>query len=171
MTVTDQLPCFFRARWRRTLVPQQAGAKPASLSSAKDGDGEPAHDVQPRRHTLRMRIRPIDLVGVSVSPVVLGVFIQLFPAVMSESFPLGRLTAVLMEVVLMEVVLEVVLRVKQKNASGFSVNALMALDATAEGRRYRALGQGGSGPRSHPEVAPRSRVVDLQRYFSRQRLG
>ena len=56
-----------------------------------------------------MRIRPIDLVDVLVYLVVLGVFIQLFPDVISESFLLALLTAILLKVVL-----EGVLWVKKK---------------------------------------------------------
>lgn len=56
-----------------------------------------------------MRVRPIDLVDVFVYLVVLGVFIQLFPAVISESFLVALLTAVLLKVVL-----EVVLVVKKR---------------------------------------------------------
>lgn len=55
-----------------------------------------------------MRIRPIDLVDVFVYLVVLGVFIQLFPAVISETFVLALLTAILLKLVL-----ELVLRVKK----------------------------------------------------------
>ncbi|WP_322409774.1 hypothetical protein [Microbacterium invictum] len=51
-----------------------------------------------------MRIRPIDLVDVLVYLVVLGTFIQLFPAVISETFLLAVLTAILLKLVL-EVVL------------------------------------------------------------------
>ncbi|WP_439592044.1 hypothetical protein [Microbacterium sp.] len=47
-----------------------------------------------------MRIRPIDLVDVFVYLVVLGVFIQLFPSVISETFLLALLTAILLKVVL-----------------------------------------------------------------------
>ncbi|MET2011169.1 hypothetical protein ABXJ56_06430 [Microbacterium chocolatum] len=47
-----------------------------------------------------MRLRPLDLVDVFVYLVVLGTFIQLFPAVISESFLLALLTAVLLKVVL-----------------------------------------------------------------------
>ncbi|WP_251439118.1 hypothetical protein [Microbacterium sp. USTB-Y] len=54
-----------------------------------------------------MRIQPIDLVDVLVYLVVLGVFVQLFPAVISESFLLSLLTAVLLKIVL-----EIVLRIK-----------------------------------------------------------
>ena len=56
-----------------------------------------------------MRIRPIHFVDVLVYLVVLGIFIQLFPAVISESFLLALLTAVLLKIVL-----EVVLRVKKE---------------------------------------------------------
>ncbi|PVE98349.1 hypothetical protein [Microbacterium sp. TPD7012] len=51
-----------------------------------------------------MRLRAIDLVDVLVYLVVLGTFTQLFPAVISESFLLSLLTAVLLKVVLEAVV-------------------------------------------------------------------
>ena len=41
-----------------------------------------------------MRVRPIDLVDVLGYLVVLGVFIQLFPDVISETFLLALLTAI-----------------------------------------------------------------------------
>lgn len=59
-----------------------------------------------------MRIRPIDLVDVLVYLVVLGVFVQFFPEVISESFVLSLLTAVLLKVVL-----EVVMLVKKRTVA------------------------------------------------------
>lgn len=56
-----------------------------------------------------MRLRAIDLVDVLVYLVVLGTFTQLFPAVISESFLLSLLTAILLKLVL-----EVVAWVKAK---------------------------------------------------------
>lgn len=56
-----------------------------------------------------MRIRPVDLVDVLAYLIVLGVFIQLFPAVLSETFLLALLTAVLLKGVL-----EIVLQVKKR---------------------------------------------------------
>lgn len=59
------------------------------------------------RDTVRdagFRIRPIDLVDVFVYLVVLGAFIELFPAVISETFSLALLTAILLKVVLEVVV-------------------------------------------------------------------
>lgn len=47
-----------------------------------------------------MRFRAVDLVDVFVYLVVLGTFSQLFPAVISESFLLSLLTAILLKVVL-----------------------------------------------------------------------
>ena len=47
-----------------------------------------------------MRIRPLDLVDILVYLIVLGTFSQLFPAVISESFLLSLLTAVLLKVIL-----------------------------------------------------------------------
>ncbi len=55
-----------------------------------------------------MRIRPVDLVDVLSYLVVLGLFTQLFPAVITETFVLAVLTAILLKVVL-----ELVLRVKK----------------------------------------------------------
>lgn len=56
-----------------------------------------------------MRIRAIDLVDIFVYLVVLGLFTQLFPAVISETFVLALLTAILLKVVL-----EAVLWVKKR---------------------------------------------------------
>ncbi len=47
-----------------------------------------------------MRSRPLDLVDILVYLIVLGTFSQLFPAVISESFLLSLLTAVLLKVIL-----------------------------------------------------------------------
>lgn len=47
-----------------------------------------------------MHIRPFDLVDIFVYLVVLGVFTQLFPQVISESFLLALLTAILLKAVL-----------------------------------------------------------------------
>jgi hypothetical protein len=62
-----------------------------------------------RRTLCGVPVRPIDLVDVFVYLVVLGVFIQLFPAVITETFLLALLTAILLKVVL-----EIVLRVKKR---------------------------------------------------------
>ena len=56
-----------------------------------------------------MRLRPIDLVDVFVYLVVLGVISELFPRVISETFLLALLTAILLKVVL-----ELVLVVKKR---------------------------------------------------------
>lgn len=55
-----------------------------------------------------MRPRALDLVDILAYLVVLGIFIQLFPAVITETFLLALLTAILMKVLL-----EVVLWVKK----------------------------------------------------------
>ncbi len=52
------------------------------------------------RYTRGVRIRPIDLVDVLVYLVVLGAFTQLFPSVISETFLLALLTAILLKIVL-----------------------------------------------------------------------
>lgn len=59
---------------------------------------EPRESADGRRRS--MTLRAIDLVDVFVYLVVLGVFIQLFPEVISESFLLALLTAILLKVVL-----------------------------------------------------------------------
>lgn len=56
-----------------------------------------------------MRPRAVDLVDVLAYLIVLGVFIEFFPAVITETFLLALLTAILLKVVL-----EVVLRVKKR---------------------------------------------------------
>jgi hypothetical protein len=73
-----------------------------------------------------MRIRPIDLVDVLVYLVVLGVFIQLFPAVISETFLLALLTAVLLKVVL-----EIVLWVKKGVADRIRTGETFAIRAVS----------------------------------------
>ncbi|WP_337001389.1 MULTISPECIES: hypothetical protein [unclassified Microbacterium] len=47
-----------------------------------------------------MRLRAIDLVDILMYLIVLGTFTQLFPAVISETFLLSLLTAVLLKIVL-----------------------------------------------------------------------
>lgn len=56
-----------------------------------------------------MRLRAVDLVDVFVYLVVLGVFVQVFPAVIAESFLLSLLTAMLLKIVL-----ELVMLVKKR---------------------------------------------------------
>ena len=56
-----------------------------------------------------MRLQAVDLADVLAYLVVLGVFIQLFPAVITESFLLALLTAILLKLVL-----ELVLWVKKR---------------------------------------------------------
>jgi len=68
-----------------------------------------------------VRVRPIDLVDVLVYLVVLGVFIQLFPSVISESFLLSLLTAVLLKIVL-----ELVLYVKSRIVARIRAAATVA---------------------------------------------
>lgn len=56
--------------------------------------------VSRSRYDEAVRLRPVDLVDIFVYLVVLGLFTQLFPEVISESFLLALLTAVLLKVVL-----------------------------------------------------------------------
>ncbi|MGM1017201.1 MAG: hypothetical protein ACQEW8_06665 [Actinomycetota bacterium] len=69
-----------------------------------------------------MRIRPIDLVDVLVYLVVLGVFSQVFPAVISETFLLALLTAILLKVVL-EIVVWVKKRILARIRAGETVRS------------------------------------------------
>ena len=79
-------------------------------------------------YTRRVRIRPIDLVDVLVYLVVLGVFIQLFPSVISETFLLALPTAILLKLVL-----ELVLWGKKR---------IVARIRAAETRTWRILNVG-----------------------------
>lgn len=71
-----------------------------------------------RAYTRRVRLRAIDLADVLVYLVVLGAFIQLLPSVISESFLLALLTAILLKCVL-----EVVLLAKQWAISRIAASA------------------------------------------------
>jgi len=90
-----------------------------------------------------VRIRPIDLVDVFVYLVVLGVFIQLFPAVITETFLLALLTAILLKAVL-----EVVLWVKKKivghiragNTWAVRLVGVVALLLVLPGSKFLVLG-------------------------------
>jgi len=75
-----------------------------------------AHEVAPPggRYTRGVRLRPLDLVDVFAYLVVLGIFIQLFPAVITETFVLALLTAILLKLIL-----EGVLWVKKKIVTRF----------------------------------------------------
>ena len=90
-----------------------------------------------------MRIRPIDLVDVFVYLVVLGVFIQLFPAVISETFLLALLTAILLKVVL-EVVLwtkkQVVDRIRTAESTAVRVANIVTLLLILPGSKFLVLG-------------------------------
>jgi hypothetical protein len=73
----------------------------------------------------------VDLVDVFVYLVVLGLFIQFFPAVISESFSLALATAIVLKVVL-EIVLRlkkrIVGRIRETNSAAIrTVNALALL--------------------------------------------
>lgn len=89
-----------------------------------------------------MRIRPIDLVDVLVYLVVLGVFIQLFPAVISESFLLALLTAILLKVVLEVVLLvkkRIVGRIRAGEALAVRVVNVVALVLVLPGSKFLVL--------------------------------
>lgn len=87
-------------------------------------------------------MRPIDLVDVFVYLVVLGLFIQFFPQVVSESFTLALLTAVLLKVVL-ELVLwvkkRIVGRIKAAQGPVARVVATAALLPVLAGSKFLVL--------------------------------
>ena len=89
-----------------------------------------------------MRIRPIDLVDVLVYLVVLGVFIQLFPDVISETFLLALLTAILLKVVL-ELVLwakkEIVARIRSAETWRVRIVSLITLLLVLPGSKFLVL--------------------------------
>ena len=90
-----------------------------------------------------MRLRAIDLVDVLVYLVVLGVFIQLFPAVISETFLLALLTAILLKVVL-EIVLwvkkQILGRVRSGGTLAVRVVSAAALLLVLPGSKFLVLG-------------------------------
>lgn len=90
-----------------------------------------------------MRIRPIDLVDVLVYLVVLGVFIQLFPDVISETFLLALLTAILLKVVL-EVVLwakkKIVARIRSADTRRVRIVSTITLLLVLPGSKFMVLG-------------------------------
>ncbi|MFE7846312.1 hypothetical protein ACFUTX_14080 [Microbacterium sp. NPDC057407] len=90
-----------------------------------------------------MRLRAIDLVDVFVYLVVLGVFIQLFPQVISETFLLALLTAVLLKLML-EVVLwvkkRIVGQIRGAGASWVRAVNVVALVLVLPGSKFLVLG-------------------------------
>jgi hypothetical protein len=90
-----------------------------------------------------MRLRPIDLVDVLVYLVVLGAFIQLFPSVISETFLLALLTAVLLKVILEGVLwLKKAALARFRNTSGVSgrILSIMTLVVLLPGSKFLVLG-------------------------------
>ncbi|GGM40795.1 hypothetical protein [Microbacterium saperdae] len=89
-----------------------------------------------------MRIRPIDLVDVLVYLVVLGAFSQLFPAVISETFLLALLTAILLKIVL-EIVVWVkskaLARVRSEGAVASRVIGVVVLVLVLPGSKFLVL--------------------------------
>lgn len=80
--------------WRQRTASNDAGARGGAEASGI------AWRQGMRRYNPGVRIRPIDLVDVFVYLVVLGLFIQLFPDVIAETFVVALLTAVLLKIVL-----------------------------------------------------------------------
>ena len=89
-----------------------------------------------------MIIRAIDLVDVFVYLVVLGAFTQLFPQVISESFLLALLTAILLKVVL-DLVLwvkkNIVGRIKTTKSASVRVINVAALLLVLPGSKFVVL--------------------------------
>ncbi|MDO5754421.1 hypothetical protein [Arthrobacter sp.] len=89
-----------------------------------------------------VRIRPLDLVDVLAYLVVLGLFTQLFPAVISESFLLSFLTAILLKVVLDLVVRvkgNIVARIKATESASVRVVNVVALLLVLPGSKLLVL--------------------------------
>lgn len=89
-----------------------------------------------------MRIRPIDLVDVLVYLVILGLFVQFFPQVISESFLLSLLTAVLLKLALEIVVAlktRVVARVRAATTLPGRMIAAASLFVVAAGSKFVIL--------------------------------
>lgn len=94
------------------------------------------------RYARWVKIRPIDLVDVLVYLVVLGVFIQLFPAVLSETFLLSLLTAILLKVVLELVVWvkkKIVGRIKAAESVRVRIVNIVALVLVLPGSKFLVL--------------------------------
>jgi hypothetical protein len=89
-----------------------------------------------------MRVRPLDLVDVFVYLIVLGVFVQLFPQVISESFLLSLLTAVVLKIVL-EAVLwakkAVIARIRTPRHAAERVVAVITLLLVMPGSKFVVL--------------------------------
>ncbi len=75
-----------------------------------------------------MRLRAIDLVDVLAYLIVLGLFVQLFPSVITESFLMSAMTATLLKLVL-----DVVMRAKK---------AIMSRLQAADSTRAKAINLG-----------------------------
>ena len=90
-----------------------------------------------------MRIRPLDLVDVFVYLVVLGAFIQLFPQVISETFLLALLTAILLKVVLELVLLAkkwLLGRIRGAESRARKVIGVITLLLVLPGSKFLVLG-------------------------------
>ena len=89
-----------------------------------------------------MRNKAIALVDVFASLVVLGVFILFFPAVISESFLLALLTAVLLKVVLEMVTwakTRVIAKFKSAQSTGAKVASIATLILVMPGSKFLVL--------------------------------
>jgi len=88
------------------------------------------------------RIRAVDLVDVLVYVVVIGLFVQFFPAVISESFLITVLTAVLLKLVLELVVVAktaVVGRIKAAQTTPRRVLGALTLMLVGAGSKFLVL--------------------------------
>lgn len=94
------------------------------------------------RYDEAVKIRPVDLVDIFVYLVVLGVFIQLFPEVISESFLLALLTAALLKVVLEGVLFvkkRIVARIRSAQSPWIRVVNVAALLLVLPGSKFLVL--------------------------------
>lgn len=89
-----------------------------------------------------LRLRPIDLVDVFVYLVVLGVFTQLFPEVISETFLLALLTAILLKLVLEGVLLvkkRIISRIRGARSAWIRAVNIAALLLVLPGSKFLVL--------------------------------
>jgi hypothetical protein len=111
---------------------------PSRQNDRVDGTAESAERPAPRR----FRITPLDLVDVLVYVVVLNLAVEYLPAVLSETFTLTLLTAVLLKLVLELVLLAkrvILRRVRSATKVGPRILAIATLLLVLPGSKFLVL--------------------------------
>ena len=122
--------------------PASRHAEPAQPQNRQTGrvDGEADQATSPaRRH---FRVTPLDLVDVLVYVVVLNLAVEFVPSVLSETFTLTLLTAVLLKVVLELVLLAkraIMRRLRSAKSPGARVLAVATLLLVLPGSKFLVL--------------------------------